>query len=144
MIMERHEANNDFVGQSTTLQHEEMIDGNHAEHLSIFDIKNELVGFILLIHHPESVIEFKRIVIDKKGKGYGQFSIQKVKQYVFEKLNAKRLWLDVFDFNERAIHVYKKLGFKVVITKYGSIIFKNEKRNQIIMDITRKEYLKTT
>ena len=139
--MERHDTNNDFVGQSTMEQHEDMIKGNQSEHLSIFNSENKLVGFIILIHHPEQVIELKRIVVNEKGKGYGQSSIQQVKKFAFKKLNAERLWLDVFDFNERAIHVYKKLGFKIEITKYGSIIFKNEKRNQIIMSITRKHYL---
>jgi len=27
--------------------------------------------------------------------------------------NVQKLWLDVFDFNERAVHVYKKLGFTI-------------------------------
>ena len=31
---------------------------------------------------------------------------------VFDHLGANRFWLDVFDINARAIHVYEDLGFK--------------------------------
>jgi len=63
-----------------------------------------------------------------------------VKKYCFEKLNCHRLWLDVFDFNSRARHLYKSEGF----TEEGLIreCIKREDgyKNLVLMSILKQEY----
>lgn len=39
-------------------------------------------------------------------------TVELLKQYAKDQLNLKKLTLEVFPFNERAIKVYTKLGFK--------------------------------
>ena len=46
------------------------------------------------------------------GKGYGTEAIRLVTKYAFESLNFNRVWLHVYDFNERGIKAYEKVGFK--------------------------------
>jgi UDP-4-amino-4,6-dideoxy-N-acetyl-beta-L-altrosamine N-acetyltransferase len=46
------------------------------------------------------------------GKGYGTEATGLVMRYAFQSLNLNRLWLHVYEYNPRAIHVYEKLGFR--------------------------------
>jgi [ribosomal protein S5]-alanine N-acetyltransferase len=46
------------------------------------------------------------------GKGYGTEATRLVTTYAFESLNFNRVWLHVYDFNERGIKAYEKAGFK--------------------------------
>ena len=34
-----------------------------------------------------------------------------MEKFCTEELNAKRIWLDVFEHNKRGLHVYQKLGY---------------------------------
>lgn len=98
------------------------------KYLGIYE-SEELLGFIILgIEEDGKRIEFRRIVIKHKGLGIGQKAVMKLEEYCRAAWNTKSVWLDVFEFNHRGIHIYEKLGYK----KIGSNFF-NEKR-LIIME----------
>jgi RimJ/RimL family protein N-acetyltransferase len=44
-------------------------------------------------------------------QGYGSEAIRLLLKYAFETLNLHRVFLRVFEFNQRAIRVYEKIGF---------------------------------
>jgi RimJ/RimL family protein N-acetyltransferase len=46
------------------------------------------------------------------GKGYGTEATALVVKYAFETLNLNRVWLHVFEYNERAVRVSEKTGFR--------------------------------
>lgn len=46
------------------------------------------------------------------GKGYGTDAINVLLRFAFEELNLKRVSLNVFEYNERAIRSYEKIGFQ--------------------------------
>ena len=46
-----------------------------------------------------------------RGKGYGQEAIEKVLDIGFEELRLNKIWLRVLEYNERAINLYKRIGF---------------------------------
>lgn len=46
------------------------------------------------------------------GKGYGQEALRLLLNYAFLEMNLHRVSLRVFSFNEKAIKLYEKLGFK--------------------------------
>ncbi|GEN46179.1 GNAT family N-acetyltransferase [Alkalibacillus haloalkaliphilus] len=46
------------------------------------------------------------------GKGYAKEALTLLLNYAFMEQNLHRVSLKVFDFNEAAIHLYQKLGFK--------------------------------
>ena len=56
-------------------------------------------------------MEFQRIVVRPQGQGHGRQSIRLLKRYVFDQLGARRLWLDVKEFNTRARLMYESAGF---------------------------------
>jgi RimJ/RimL family protein N-acetyltransferase len=45
------------------------------------------------------------------GKGYGREAMELILKFAFHELNLHRVQLDVFGYNERAISLYRKLGF---------------------------------
>jgi RimJ/RimL family protein N-acetyltransferase len=45
------------------------------------------------------------------GKGYGTEAVTLLLKFAFDELGLHRLFLRVFDFNERAIQSYRKCGF---------------------------------
>jgi RimJ/RimL family protein N-acetyltransferase len=48
---------------------------------------------------------------DDTGRGYGADAIASLVDFGFGQLRLERIWLDVYDFNERARRVYERLGF---------------------------------
>jgi len=46
------------------------------------------------------------------GKGYGTDAMQILLRYGFMELNLRRITLNVFEYNPRAIRVYEKVGFR--------------------------------
>lgn len=45
------------------------------------------------------------------GKGYGRGAMELILKFAFHELNLHRVQLTVFNYNERAVSPYKKLGF---------------------------------
>ena len=45
------------------------------------------------------------------SQGYGSDAIGVLLDFGFGELRLERIWLEVFEFNERARHVYERLGF---------------------------------
>jgi len=111
---EQHDENNAFITLWTYDQHRSALFGTDLAHLIVEDESGKLVGFIILagLESPHQNIEFRRIVITEKDKGYGQEAIQQVQRFTFTRLNAHRLWLDVKESNRRARYIYEKLGFR--------------------------------
>ena len=105
--------NNEYIRQNNFEQHKEILE--KESHLSIFERKsNLLVGFVILVGTINSnrIVEFRRIVVSKKGFGYGKDAIQLIKKVCFEHYKANKIWLDVYADNERAIKLYESMGFK--------------------------------
>lgn len=73
------------------------------------------IGYIILAGLLDSnqSIEFRRIVITEKGRGYGKATVEIVKKLAFETYHAHRLWLDVKIQNHRAQEIYRGAGFMV-------------------------------
>lgn len=113
--MEKQGENVKFVKPYDRKRHIEVVENVDEEHLTIWQKRPaKLVGFIILagIQNPDLSLEFRRIVVQEKGKGIGRQCLQLVKSYCFNELKFHRLWLDVYEDNIRAIHLYKSEGFK--------------------------------
>lgn len=77
---------------------------------------------------------------DYRGNGYGTNAMRVVLRYGFEELNLRRISLDVFEYNERAVKSYLKVGF-VVEGRQRDMLRRNERRWDIIyMGILREEW----
>lgn len=108
---EKAEVEDAYILAWTAKQH---LAGILDENLLYLMIRTEgrTVGFFILAYEPDGTsMEFKRIVITKKGQGLGQMAIRAMIDFVFSNLGKNRLWLDVYEDNHRAQHIYEKLGF---------------------------------
>ncbi|ANV69890.1 MULTISPECIES: GNAT family N-acetyltransferase [Bacillus] len=74
------------------------------------------IGITSLIHidsynrNAECIIDIGKK--DYWGQGYGQEALTLLLDYAFLELNLHRLSLRVFSFNDRAVKLYKSLGFQ--------------------------------
>jgi RimJ/RimL family protein N-acetyltransferase len=74
---------------------------------------NPLRAFAILRGFAETsgAIELKRLVVHPPGQGLGRQILAELIDLAFEQFHAHRLFLDVFDDNPRAFHLYQGLGF---------------------------------
>ncbi|WP_370541814.1 GNAT family N-acetyltransferase [Alicyclobacillus sp. SO9] len=83
-----------------------------------------------------------RIAINTQlaGRGYGTEATAIMLEYGFGILNLHRIDLDVYSINERAIHVYEKVGFKREGVLRDAHYYNNTYYDTIIMSILEDEY----
>lgn len=143
LYAEQEEENARYVGQWTKEQHINSLSNKDILHVIIEDaISHNPVGYLILagIENTNCNIEFRRIVICEKNKGYGKESLRLIKELAFEELKAHRLWLDVRLKNKKAQSVYKSQGFKEEGILRECVLYKNEYESLIIMSILEQEY----
>lgn len=142
--IERNSENIDFITPYSLEEHKKVINRIDEEHLSVFDENSVLVGFVILtgITNNNKSIEFKRIVISKKNQGYGNKTIDLIKEKCFKEYNCNRLWLDVFEFNHKAINLYKKKGFYKEGVLRECIKTNQGYKNLLIMSILKSDFNK--
>ena len=101
-----------YIKPGTPQQHLAEFNREDVVYLSIYE-NQKLAGFFLLCLDADgNSVEFRRIVIADKGNGLGQQAIPAMERYCRERLQRRRIWLDVFDFNHCGQHVYHKLGYR--------------------------------
>ncbi|RAR42090.1 GNAT family N-acetyltransferase [Paenibacillus sp. MDMC362] len=84
-----------------------------------------------------------RIALDKGehlGKGYGPEAIRLLLEYAYGILNLHRIELQVFDYNERAIKAYEKVGFKREGVQRDALYYQHRYHDSIIMSMLEEEY----
>lgn len=109
--MEQQEHAQSFINYTSLQTHREYFADPRIVYLSI-ENNEHLVGYFILALEADRVVEFRRIVVDRHQRGTGQKAIGAMERYCREQLGASRIWLDVYEDNERGIHIYEKLGFK--------------------------------
>lgn len=140
--IESKKENSDFITPNSRAEHLALIQNEHVNHLVIKSEAEEILGFIILsgITDINKNIEFRRIVIDQKGKGYGRTAIKMMKKYCFEDLKCNRLWLDVIETNNRARALYKSEGFKEEGILRECLLKNDSFVSLVIMSILEREY----
>ena len=83
------------------------------DHRIAEDEGRNLVGFVILagLTNADASVEFRRIVVVSKRRGFGRAMVRAVKRLAFNELQAHRLWLDVKEHNTRARTLYLSEGF---------------------------------
>jgi len=75
------------------------------------------------------------------GKGYGTDAMRVILRYAFSELNLRRVVLDVFEYNPRAIRSYEKAGF-VHEGRVRQYLHRSGQRwDLIFMGILREEWM---
>jgi len=144
LIMKMESDNNQFVTEYSREKHMDILEDKNYMHLSVKRNDNgKLVGLVLLfgIQDVNRVLEFRRLAISEKGAGFGRETIRIIKHYCFEQLKFHRLWLDVFDDNQRAIGLYESEGFVFEGLLRENHLSNGRFRSLRIYSILENEYL---
>jgi len=103
-----------------------------------------LVGFIELdgVHwsHGDSYVGIGIGERECWSKGYGTDAMKVVLRYAFEELNLNRVSLNVFEYNQRAIHSYEKVGFVVEGCERQFLRREGKRWDMIYMGILRADW----
>lgn len=74
------------------------------------------------------------------GKGYGTEAMNLILHFAFESLNMRRVWLEVFEYNQRAYQSYRKCGFQEEGRLRQWMLRGGERYDLIYMGILREEW----
>lgn len=140
LSIENDKENSKFIIPNSMEEHGALLNNPDVQHSLVKTNEGKVIGLVILaglLSKPKN-IEFRRIAIIKKGKGYGRRTVQLIKNHCFEILKAERIWLDVLEVNSRASQLYLSEGFNV------EDILENEIRkdeilyNLVIMSLLKK------
>ena len=73
-------------------------------------------------------------------KGYGMEALNLLLDYGFSFLNLRNIYLKVFEYNEAAYNLYKKVGFKEVGRLRKAVEIMGKTYDEIIMDMLKEEF----
>lgn len=71
--------------------------------------------------------------------GYGSQALALLLKYAFDEVNLCNVSLNVYAYNQRAIHVYEKVGFRLIGRRRESHIVQGRAYDEIQMDILPHE-----
>lgn len=140
LAAEHSEENRSFVIPWLRERHLQTMADPNCAHL-IAEADKE-VGYVILLGllDPNRSLEFRRIVITDKDRGYGRAVVTLVKELVFDTYKAHRLWLDVKEQNGRARALYQKCGFIFEGTLRECLRTSNGYDSLVMMSILQREY----
>lgn len=87
------------------------------EDVAIYAIREDgaLVGTCqLLIDGAQAELRVRIGVRAAQGRGIGTWAVRELVRRGFDELGLRRIWLQVFAVNTRAIRTYEKVGFSAV------------------------------
>lgn len=130
------------IGRWAIEEHAAAMRDPDTRYLIALDDSGKKLGYAIVrgLQSEHHSIELKRIVIQPPGRGHGRKVLQLLLKKIFDEFGAHRLWLDVFEFNLRAQHVYRSLGFQQDGT-FREAIFRDGKYHSLLLiSILDREY----
>jgi diamine N-acetyltransferase len=116
--IERLPSSRQFVGQWSEERHRATLSSPDARYFVVDGENGEsesraLDAFAILRGFAETSnsIELKRIAVRTPGRGLGRKILDELIRMVFEEFKAHRFFLDVYETNARARHLYECFGF---------------------------------
>lgn len=117
---------------------------DQSERRFVAEFENTRVGLVELveINHIHRRAEFQ-IIIDPnhQGQGFASEATGLAMKYAFSVLNLYKLYLIVDQENDKAVHIYKKLGFEVEAELKDEFFVNGEYRSVIRMCIFQPVFL---
>jgi len=143
----------DGLGQSTTtlslreehewLERAQSSNGNHD--FAIVRLSDDKLlgnGSLFNLRAPSMHAETGLFIgeAENRGKGYGTQALRLLVSYGFFYLNLHNIMLKVFSFNEAAIGMYQKIGFREIGRRRQSYFLNGKRYDDVMMDILREEF----
>ncbi|MFI6919767.1 GNAT family N-acetyltransferase [Nonomuraea spiralis] len=119
--------------------------GDHADRLDLAIMAgDEYVGEIVLNelnrHNLSCNLRIALLGSRVFGKGYGTEAIELLLDHAFATTPLHRISLGVYAFNDRARHVYKKIGFVEEGVLRDDLLWDGEWHDAVTMSVLRPEW----
>ena len=103
-----------FVSSWSAEEHELAMMSPDARYFILEETPGVFAGFAILrgLTTPHRAIELKRVALLVVGRGLGRVALEAILRTAFAELHAHKVWLDVYEHNARARHLYTSLGFR--------------------------------
>lgn len=140
--LERAPLASEFVGQWSEERHRTTLAGGDARYYVSETEGGEIEAFAILrgIQETSRAIELKRMVVALPERGLGRRIIKELMRISFHEFRAHRLFLDVFEDNARARHVYESLGFRYEGLMREAAFRNGNWCNLCLMSVLESEY----
>jgi len=112
--LERDAVNRELIGQWSDWEHLSAIDGRNGREHWLIERDGKPAGYLIAYdcRAKDAGIYVKRILVDDKEKGTGSEALRQFIAKAAARDRVSCVWLVVRRGNERAQHVYAKLGFQ--------------------------------
>lgn len=143
MDIERTEGFEAYVGRSEKAQHEVLMAAPENRYVMLDDEAGP-AGFAILqgVGAANGVVYLKRIAIRSPGKGLGKRFLAELIRLSFEDYGAEKFWLDAFETNQRARHVYAACGLQHDgLLREHYPLADGTRANLVVMSILKREWL---
>ena len=143
MAAERGPGFEQLVAQWSEVEHRAALKRSDTRYLVGHPPAAPPAGFALLqnIGDRHEGVKLRRVAVTAPGTGFGQALLAAVVDWVFEHTRDDRLWLDVFTHNERARHVYRRLGFvEDGLLRQAYLMPDGTRVDRVIMSMLRSEW----
>ena len=142
LALERTPMAREFVGQWSEERHRATLAGRDARYYVSETESGEVQAYAILrgIQETSRAIELKRIVVATPERGLGRSILKELMRIAFRELGAHRLFLDVYEDNARARHLYESLGFQYEGIMREAANRDGQWHNLHLMSILESEY----
>ncbi len=142
LAIERLPQSAQYVGQWSEDRHRATLSSPDARYYVVDADSGSLAAYAILRGFAESSnsIELKRIAVRSIERGLGRKLLAELLRIVFEDFHAHRFFLDVFEFNARARHLYESLGFVYEGTLREAALVNGVYHSLRLMSILDREY----
>ncbi|KAD3514964.1 GNAT family N-acetyltransferase [Arthrobacter yangruifuii] len=110
---------------------------------SIVNPAEKLVGHISVwgMSVPERIATMAIIIGPEfQDQGLGRESLQLGLRIVFEEMGAHKAELQTWSYNQRAIHLYRSLGFREEGRRRAAAFHRGEFHDQVLLGMLEEEY----
>ena len=141
-LLERAPEARNFVGRWSEERHHATLTGGDARYFVCETATGDLAAYAILrgLSEDSRAIELKRIVVSVPERGLGRKILEELICMVFEEFHAHRFFLDVFEDNPRARHLYESLGFQYEGVLREAALRDNAYCNLCLMSMLDGEY----
>lgn len=102
---------NAYVHSWTRATHLEKMADPCSHYLIAEGQSGKRLAFAILFDDGPGRVEWRRIIVETPGGGTGTAFMRAVINH-FRDAGSRQIWLDVYEKNTRARHVYKSIGFR--------------------------------
>jgi diamine N-acetyltransferase len=131
-----------YIGAWPAEEHGRTMAEADAEYFVAVSADQEIHGFVILqgLTSEHRSIHLKRLAVRTPNRGLGRELLQFVTERTFLHHRAHRFWLDVFETNVRARHLYEAHGFRYDGVLRDAILRDGEYHSLVLMSLLDQEY----